>query len=81
MTTQLPAAVSGQFFIGADLPVNRLGYGAMRITGEGIWGEPTVLKQARATLTRARWPAPIQRSRKLPGGWALRTGSLPWRGC
>jgi len=54
MTTQLPAAASGQFFIGADLPVNRLGYGAMRITGEGIWGKPTDLKQARATLTRTR---------------------------
>jgi aryl-alcohol dehydrogenase-like predicted oxidoreductase len=35
-----PAAQSGTFDIGGDLPVVRLGYGAMRLTGEGIWGEP-----------------------------------------
>ena len=34
------AAASGQFAIGGDLVVNRLGFGAMRITGKGIWGEP-----------------------------------------
>jgi aryl-alcohol dehydrogenase-like predicted oxidoreductase len=36
----LAAAKSGQFKIGGDLTVNRLGFGAMRITGKGIWGEP-----------------------------------------
>jgi pyridoxine 4-dehydrogenase len=36
----LPAAQSGEFLIGGDLRVHRLGYGAMRITGKGIWGEP-----------------------------------------
>jgi pyridoxine 4-dehydrogenase len=34
------AAKSGEFLIGKDLRVARLGFGAMRITGEGIWGEP-----------------------------------------
>jgi pyridoxine 4-dehydrogenase len=34
------AKASGTFVIGGDMPVNRLGYGAMRITGDGIWGEP-----------------------------------------
>src|SRR6202046_1829240 len=37
---ELPAAKSGEFKIGGDLRVHRLGYGAMRITGKGIWGEP-----------------------------------------
>jgi aryl-alcohol dehydrogenase-like predicted oxidoreductase len=35
-----PAAPSGKFKLGGDLPVHRLGFGAMRITGAGIWGEP-----------------------------------------
>jgi len=35
-----PAAHSGTFAIGGDLPVHRLGFGAMRITGKGIWGPP-----------------------------------------
>jgi aryl-alcohol dehydrogenase-like predicted oxidoreductase len=39
-TTTVSAKASGSFKIGGDLPVNRLGYGAMRITGEGIWGPP-----------------------------------------
>lgn len=34
------AAASGSFDIGGDLTVNRLGYGAMRITGDGVWGDP-----------------------------------------
>lgn len=52
MATQQPAAAAGQFLIGGDLPVNRLGFGAMRITGKGIWGEPADPAQARATLAR-----------------------------
>ena len=35
-----PARASGEFAIGGDLPVVRLGDGAMRITGPGVWGEP-----------------------------------------
>ncbi|MBK8083946.1 MAG: aldo/keto reductase [Devosia sp.] len=51
MTTS-DAALSGTFAIGGDLVVNRLGFGAMRITGRGIWGEPEDPAAARATLRR-----------------------------
>ena len=44
------ASAAGTISIGGDLTVNRLGFGAMRITGRGIWGEPADLDQARATL-------------------------------
>jgi aryl-alcohol dehydrogenase-like predicted oxidoreductase len=47
------AAASGTFTLGGDLTVNRLGFGAMRITGEGIWGEPRNPQQARELLRRA----------------------------
>jgi pyridoxine 4-dehydrogenase len=47
------AAPAGTFTIGGDLPVHRMGYGAMRITGEGIWGEPDDPDAARALLRRA----------------------------
>lgn len=47
------AAASGTFQIGGDLTVNRLGYGAMRITGKGIWGEPKDPETAKAVLRRA----------------------------
>ncbi len=50
--TTLDAAQSGTFAIGGDLTVNRLGFGAMRITGKGIWGPPEDPEQARATLRR-----------------------------
>jgi aryl-alcohol dehydrogenase-like predicted oxidoreductase len=46
------AAASGQFTIGGDLTVNRLGFGAMRVTGRGIWGDPADPAGARATLRR-----------------------------
>lgn len=39
-TDATSAAASGRFVIGGDMPVTRLGFGAMRITGSGIWGEP-----------------------------------------
>lgn len=52
MTTQPPATAAGQLLIGGDLPVNRLGFGAMRITGKGVWGDPADPAQARATLAR-----------------------------
>jgi pyridoxine 4-dehydrogenase len=35
-----PVSASGEFTLGDDLRVRRLGYGAMRLTGEGIWGPP-----------------------------------------
>ena len=46
------AAASGQFAIGGDLKINRLGFGAMRVTGNGIWGEPEDRAEALATLRR-----------------------------
>jgi pyridoxine 4-dehydrogenase len=52
MTNQVSASASGQFRIGGDLTVNRLGFGAMRITGPGIWGPPADPEAARATLRR-----------------------------
>jgi pyridoxine 4-dehydrogenase len=47
------AKTSGTFAIGGDLTVNRLGYGAMRITGDGIWGEPKDREGAKKVLRRA----------------------------
>ncbi len=41
------------FKIGGDLEVNRLGYGAMRLTGKGVWGEPKDRGEARRVLKRA----------------------------
>src|SRR3979409_2539574 len=48
----LNAAQSGTFDIGGDLPVYRLGFGAMRITGEGVWGPPKDRKECIAVLKR-----------------------------
>ena len=48
-----PAAKSGTFLLGGDLEIHRLGYGAMRITGEGIWGEPKDADTAKKVLRRA----------------------------
>lgn len=48
-----PAAASGTFVIGGDLPVHRLGFGAMRITGSGIWGEPADRDEANVVLKTA----------------------------
>src|SRR5213592_375381 len=48
-----PATRSGTFSIAGDLPVHRLGYGAMQLTGPGVWGEPADRAQAVAVLRRA----------------------------
>ena len=47
------AAVAGTIDVGGDLTVNRMGFGAMRITGRGIWGEPPDRDEAKAVLRRA----------------------------
>ena len=52
MNAPLSAAASGTFSIGGDTPVHRLGFGAMRITGPGIWGEPRDRDEAIRTLRR-----------------------------
>lgn len=47
------AAAAGTFTLGSDLTVNRMGFGAMRLTGKGIWGEPKDESEAKAVLRRA----------------------------
>ncbi len=49
---QINAAKSGSFKVGGDIKINRLGFGAMRITGAGIWGPPADRKEALRTLKR-----------------------------
>ncbi|MFI9401550.1 aldo/keto reductase [Nocardia sp. NPDC052316] len=56
MSTNLharPAAASGTFALGGDLPVHRLGYGAMQLTGPGVWGDPKDPDEAVRVLRRA----------------------------
>lgn len=53
MSDSLHASASGTFNLGGDLPVYRLGFGAMRITGEGIWGPPADHDQSIRVLRRA----------------------------
>jgi aryl-alcohol dehydrogenase-like predicted oxidoreductase len=52
-TISLPAAASGTVSLGGKLTVNRLGFGAMRITGDGVWGPPQDRAGAMAVLRRA----------------------------
>src|SRR5437588_12771052 len=52
-TNTRPAEASGTFLIG-DIPVHRLGFGAMQRTGDGVWGEPDDHSEAIAALRRAR---------------------------
>jgi pyridoxine 4-dehydrogenase len=53
MSAQPTATAAGTIGIGGDLTVNRLGFGAMRITGQGIWGEPPDQERAKAALRQA----------------------------
>jgi pyridoxine 4-dehydrogenase len=53
VSTGATAAAAGTIDVGGDLTVNRLGFGAMRITGRGIWGDPPSRDQAITTLRRA----------------------------
>jgi pyridoxine 4-dehydrogenase len=53
MSAQPSANAAGTIGIGGDLTVNRLGFGAMRVTGQGIWGEPPDREQAQAALRKA----------------------------
>jgi pyridoxine 4-dehydrogenase len=53
MSVRPSAKAAGTIGVGGDLAVNRLGFGAMRITGQGIWGEPPNREQAQAALRRA----------------------------
>jgi pyridoxine 4-dehydrogenase len=51
-TQQRPAELSGTIAIGGDLPVHRLGFGSMRLTGPGIWGLPANKQECLAVLRR-----------------------------
>jgi pyridoxine 4-dehydrogenase len=53
LITEVLASAAGQITLGGDLTVNRLGYGAMRLTGKGIWGPPENRDEAIRTLKRA----------------------------
>lgn len=53
MTTESLAAPSGTFELGGDLPVVRLGYGTMQLTGEGVWGPPKDHDEAIRVLRRS----------------------------
>ena len=53
MSDQSTAVAAGTIDVGGDLTVNRLGFGAMRITGQGVWGDPPDRDKAIATLRRA----------------------------
>ena len=52
-TSTQPAKASGTYRIGGDLPVDRLGYGAMQLTGPGVWGDPKEPAEAVRVLRRA----------------------------
>ena len=62
----IDATLSGTFRLGGDLPVHRLGFGAMRITGKGIWGPPADRTEALACFEGA-------------SNWAPRSSTLPSR--
>ena len=47
------AAAAGTIGIGGDLTVNRMGFGAMRITGAGVWGPPPDRDRAKAAVRKA----------------------------
>lgn len=51
-STTLNAALAGTISLGGDLPVNRFGFGAMRLTGPGIWGEPEDREECKRVLRR-----------------------------
>ena len=52
-TDTRPAEASGTFRLGGDLQINRLGYGTMQLTGQGVWGEPKDCGEAVRVLRRA----------------------------
>lgn len=52
-SSTITASAAGTLTIGGDLTVNRMGFGAMRLTGPGIWGEPADREECKAVLRRA----------------------------
>jgi aryl-alcohol dehydrogenase-like predicted oxidoreductase len=54
MSKTISATAAGQLKVGGDILINRLGFGGMRLTGPGIWGDPVDGRSARETLRRLR---------------------------
>ena len=52
-TAKIDATRAWTFLLGGDVNVHRLGFGTMRLTGDGIWGEPRDAEEARRALRRA----------------------------
>ena len=70
------AGSAGTIDLGGDLTVNRLGFGAMRITGPGIWGEPASREEVKAVLRRAvELGSPSSTPRTPTGPTSARTSS------
>jgi len=63
---KLDARNSGTFKIGGDIEIYRLGFGAMRITGKGIWGPPEDRTEALRTLKACRSSASISSIPPIP---------------
>jgi hypothetical protein len=68
MKASVPAAAAGMIDVAGDLTVARLGYGAMRITGPGVWGEAARPGPGRAGDPGGFGAEPLQRGRRVVGG-------------
>jgi pyridoxine 4-dehydrogenase len=53
LATEKKASLGGIFRIGGDLPIHRMGYGSMKLSGPGVWGPPEDEAKSRAVLRRA----------------------------
>ncbi len=53
MNASTPAAAAGELTLGGDLTVRRMGFGSMRLTGDGVWGDPPDREEAKDVLRRA----------------------------
>src|SRR5260370_551976 len=67
-TTTITAEAAGIIALGGDLPVRRMGFGAMRVTGEGIWGEPDDPGECQRARRRALQVGGEEKLRKM-GLW------------
>ena len=66
--TTTTATASGTFMLGGDIQINRMGFGAMRITGNGIWGEPEDRPEAEEDRRRDADPRPDRQPAEHPPG-------------
>jgi pyridoxine 4-dehydrogenase len=66
------AGEAGTFRIGGEIEINRIGFGAMRIAGPGIWGEPENRAEVLQTLNQLRRLASISWTLPIPMGRMFR---------